>query len=138
MTKSIIELYELLLSEGTLNNLESDILERELDTCYREKRVKIKDEETDKKVIEKIRIAKKGVGIKDEINAYEKKMKHLSLDATVIENLVYKFNHSNVSNSDLPILDKILYKNRISKKIYMVTLIVIILLLVLSLISMIQ
>lgn len=61
----IKQLYSFVLSEIAVTNINIENAEREVNGFYRQKHIKIKDEETNKKTIEKIKVQKKALALKE-------------------------------------------------------------------------
>lgn len=132
LAKDIKDLYRFVLSKRAVDTIDSDTLNRNLDNCFKTKRVKIKDEEEDKKVVEKIQVERKGVGVKRDIKRFNAEKQNVDDDASQLELLADNIKNGKLQVTDLPLCDKVLRYNRISTRVYIAIVIVIILIIVFS------
>lgn len=127
LAKDILSLYHFALGECELNTIDSDYIEKKMDkTCYKNKRVKITDEETNKKETEKIRVEKRNIFAKNDLNKYKNQLKQIETDATAVEKLIIALENSSLTESQLLLCDKILLKNKIAKRVYIIALVAVI------------
>lgn len=127
LAKDILSLYQFALSECVLNTIDSDYIERQMNnTCYKSKRVRVTDEETEKKETEKIRIEKKNIFAQNDLKKYRNQLKQIEADATAVEKLILALENKSLAESQLLLCDKILLKNKVAKRVYIVALIAVI------------
>lgn len=132
LAKDIKMLYRFILSKKAVDTIASDTLDRNLDNCYRTKKVKIKDEEENKKVIEEIQVKKMGVGIKRDINRFTAEKQNVQDDVHQLNSLAENIKNGKLQVSDLPLCDEVLKHNRISTRVYIAIIIVIVLIIAFS------
>lgn len=123
--KDINDLYGYIQSEMAKGKIDKEINERGLEGCYKKKRVKVLDEETGEKTVEKIKYERKGVINKNILNSYSEQIKTLSKDTQQLSLLSDNLLEGNLTDFDLPQLDKILKRNRFRLRAYIAGIIVI-------------
>lgn len=105
-------------SDLALNDVNSDTYNRELNGYYRTKRVKIRDEEQNKKVVEKVKVERKLIGYKQDIETYNNKLNDLEQQKNELYGLAEKILNQNIEVEDLKICDRVLKLNRIATRTY--------------------
>lgn len=123
-TRDILTLVRYITSNIALDDIDIDITERGLQNCYRTKKVKVKDEETDEKVVEKVRVEKKGEINKRNIERLNKNLDGLSDNSEQLEKLGKRILDNNIRAEDLPLCDKVLKSNRFATRFYVALIVV--------------
>ncbi len=118
LVTDINRLFRFILSNSALNEINSDTFTRNLNALYKSKRVKIKDEETGKKIVEKIKVERKVVGGKADRKKYDEQLTVLKNNSTELTELAEKIVEQRLEVTDLSLCDKILRENRISTRTY--------------------
>lgn len=133
----IKQLYSFVLSEIELTKIQIENTQREVNGFYRQKRVKIKDEETNKKTIEKIKVQKKGIGFKREIQMFNNDIDKMNEYVKQLEDLALSLENHCLDTDQLLLCDVVISNNRINPLIYKIGMALIILLIVFAIVSMI-
>ena len=126
-SKDINSLYEYLISDLAADSIQKDTYDRGLESCYKSRKVKYKDKETKEKIVERVQVEKKGAFNKQYRETYSRKLESVNTNTETIEKLADRLTEGTISEDDLPLLDKVLKKNRLRFITYiMATLIVLI------------
>lgn len=113
------QLYNFIISDQSIIKIETDNTERQLNRCYRTKKVKIKDEETNRKVVEKVKVKRRGViGLNININNYNKEIDAQKGEADKLVALASSLADGSLAEYQLTLCDKVLKNNRINPFIY--------------------
>lgn len=113
------QLYNFIISDQAITKIETDNTERQLNRCYRNKKVKIKDEETNKKVIEKVRVKRRGVvGLNININNYSEEINTKKSEVGKLEFLANSLVDGTLEEYQLRLCDNVLKNNKINPFVY--------------------
>lgn len=136
LASDINELYSFVLSDASLSNIDTDFIKHQIDNYYRTKRIKTKDE-TGEKIVEKIKVQRKGFGIKRDIKQYNKKISDAKKDLTQLEALALALEKGTLDVEQLALCDDVLRNNRIKSLIYKIGMAALIILIVFAVVTMI-
>lgn len=117
-TADINSLYQYLLSDMSIEQINKEQYNRSLDKCYKTQKVKYKDKTTKKKTIEYVKVEKKGTFNQRDIQKLSSKIEELENQHSDIERLVDRLTAGEISEYDLPKLDRTLKANRFRATTY--------------------
>ena len=131
-SEDIQSLIAFIFSDMAKDDINKDKYERSLKGCYKTKRVKIKDEEADTKVIEKVRMQKRGVINKNDVEHYNDKLDEIENNSNTLSQLAERLVDGNIRKEDLPLCDKILKQNKFSWRFYVAIIVIVIIAIVVA------
>ncbi len=130
MIPYIEELYSYVCSEIDFCGYKKETINREKENCYRTKKVKSQNGEKGK---EKVLVEK--MLFKSELKSYNAEIDIISQDVLNLQLLKEKLEEGHLTPDLLTYCDKVLYRNRINKRVYLLGLVLVILLLAFAIIT---
>lgn len=117
-SEDIQTLVKYIFSNIDKDNIDKSMYERSLKGCYKTKRVKVRDDETDKKTVENVRIKRRGVFNENDINRFNDKIDELDDNSNALSQLAERILDGKITQSDLQLCDTILKQNKFSWRFY--------------------